>query len=851
MKMLQSFYVDDMMSGADDEEQAIELANQSYNLMNEASMQLSKWLTNSPQVLQNSNIPQEKQSVEQNVKVLGVLWNTISDEFQYKMQTIIELSENLKPTKRSVLRIVQKIYDPLGILAPFLIKFKVLLQDICRLDLTWDELLPIAERQKWESWIQEFSKLENFKVPRCIRLFPHAVLELIGFSDASNTSYAAVVYLRTVATDITVSLMIAKSRVSPMTKPTIPRLELLGAVLLARLMCLVKESLRSWKFVKTTYYTDSLNVLYWIKGPKKWNRYISKRISEVNSLTNKEEWFHCEGKENPADLPTRGMTVDQLQTSKLWLHGPQWLLNHTYNDTGNSDAPIPTQECLQEVLKPIHAHSVTEITGLNKAIDLKQFNRFTHLIRITAHVYYFVKNHVQRIEVSLTEMQTYAELQWIKNQQAIYYRNVILYLKGEIKKPVSIAKQLDLFLDEEGVIRCSGRYKYANLTYNIKYPILLAKHSHLTTLIIKDRHRRVHHAGIKATLNEIRADFWIPQVKRTVQDIVRRCIVCRRFTAMPFNPPGPPPLPPIRLSEMPPFTNTGVDYAGPLFCKERGRKEANKSYISLYTCASTRAVHLELVPDMTAVSFKNSMIRFVSTRGIPHVMISDNAKTFKKTAEDLNCSITRSPTEEFIHDNKIMWLFYLERSPWWGGFIERMVQSVKSVLRKILYRTFLSYDEMVTVLKQIESVVNSRPITHMFNEIDEALTPSHLLIGKRSTQLPTSTMYINDLDQTNKYREEIVNLFIRRWKEEYLSELQNYHITMQKSHSVDVEPQIGEIVIMKEDSPRSTWKLARIENIYKERDEKIRSIQVKKPNGEYARRPPQLLIPLECKSYKQ
>ena len=150
---------------------------------------------------------------------------------------------------------------------------------------------------------------------------------------------------------------------------------------------------------------------------------------------------------------------------------------------------------------------------------------------------------------------------------------------------------------------------------------------------------------------------------------------------------------------MPPFTNTGVDFAGPLYCRERGSRQAYKSYIALYTCASTRAIHLEFVPDMTAPSFRNSMVRFVSSRGRPHVMISDNAKSFKKTAEDLDCLITRSPTKEFLLDNKIIWLFYLEKSPWWGGFIERMVQSVKSVLRKILYRSFLSYDDMVTLLK--------------------------------------------------------------------------------------------------------------------------------------------------------
>ena len=841
-----------MVSGTDDEEKAVDLTNTSYSLMQKAGMELNKWITNKPNVLTISNIPQERKSAEKTVKLLGIRWNTSSDEFQFKVDNILELSKKLKPSKRSVLRIVQKVFDPIGVLSPVLIKFKVFLQDICRLELSWDEMLPEELIYKWQNWIKEFEELNSFTIPRCARLNPRATLELIGFSDASISAYAAVVYMKNVSTNTTVSFVISKSRVSPMTKPTIPRLELLGAVLLVRLMHLVKEALCRWDFAKTTYFTDSLNVLYWIKGPQKWNRFISKRLNEIHSLSKSQDWSHCDGKENPADLPTRGLTVHQLKASYEWLHGPKWLLNPTLNGKASDNLPKPTHECLMEQMKTTHIHSITELPGLSKVIQLKDYNSYNRLIRITAYVYLFIMLYIKKKDISFSQMMKHAELQWIMNQQEKHYGNVIPYLKGEIKKtPASIAKQLHLFLDGDNIIRCYGRFKYANLSYNVKYPILLAKSSPLTTLIIKDRHRRVKHAGIKATLNEVRSDFWIPKVKRTVQDIVRRCIICRRFTAKPFQAPGPPPLPPIRLSEMPPFTNTGVDFAGPLYCRERGSKMPSKSYISLYTCASTRAVHLELVPDMTAVSFTNSIIRFVSTRGIPHVIISDNAKTFKKTAEDMNCLITRSPTQEFVEDNKITWLFYLEKSPWWGGFIERMVQSVKSVLKKILYRSLLSYDELITLLKQIESIVNSRPITHMFDdEIDHTLTPSHMLIGKRSTQLPTTTTYINDTNVRNKYREEMINLFMRRWKEEYLSELQNYHITMQKSTGVDVEPEMGEIVIMKEDSPRSNWKLARVTDLHRGRDGKLRSVEIRKPNGENARRPPQLLIPLECKPYK-
>ena len=227
-------------------------------------------------------------------------------------------------------------------------------------------------------------------------------------------------------------------------------------------------------------------------------------------------------------------------------------------------------------------------------------------------------------------------------------------------------------------------------------------------------------------------------------------------------------------------------------------------------------------------------------------MISDNAKSFKKTAEDLNCLLTRSPNMEFLEDHRITWLFYLEKSPWWGGFIERMVGSVKSVLRKALYRVLMSYDEMTTLLKEIESVINSRPITYLYDDdVSEPLTPSHLLIGKRSTMLPPADPCTYDSEGRSVYRENTLANFQRRWKKEYLAELQDYHITRHKDREVDRTPKVGEVVIMKEEKPRNSWNLARITNIYTSSDKKIRSIEVIKSNGRLARRPPQLLIPLE------
>ena len=572
-KLLKSFYVDDMVSGADTEEEAVQLTDESDKIMKEANMKLNKWNSNSKQVLETCSVADTAKTGESSVKVLGMSWNTEADLFEYNVQNIIALSESLKPSKRTVLRILQKVYDPLGFLAPYIITAKVFLQRLCRLDVSWDEEIPEDMMHEWEVWKAGLNELKEFKIPRSIKDNNSSVLELVGYSDASKDAYAAVVYIRCISKNIIkTNLVIAKSRVAPMKKQTIPRLELLGAVLLARLVAVVVEFLSLWKFTRVTYCTDSMNVFHWIQGSRKWNRYISKRVDEILNLSLKQQWRHCDGDLNPADYPTRGMTVEQLCYSQEWLHGPKCLSEPTfYSETKTVPTP-PTDECLREELKSVHTLCATETTGLNSIIRLEDYSTLSRLYRVTAYVQMFISKRVKKKEVSFLDMKRQAERKWIIHEQMKHHKNLIPFLKGEVTKPIpNVTKQLDLFVDDDGVVRCSGRFKYANLSYNVKYPIFIPKESYLSTLIIKDRHRRVKHGGIKITLAEIRDEYWIPRGKRMIQDIIRNCVICRRITAKPFPIPGPPPLPSIRLSEMPPFTNTGVDFAGPLYCRERGR----------------------------------------------------------------------------------------------------------------------------------------------------------------------------------------------------------------------------------------------------------------------------------------
>eukprot|EP00731_Ephydatia_muelleri_P004127 Em0002g303a len=293
-------------------------------------------------------------------------------------------------------------------------------------------------------------------------------------------------------------------------------------------------------------------------------------------------------------------------------------------------------------------------------------------------------------------------------------------------------QQFNLVLDENRIWRCKGRLANADITDSAKYPILLDSSHHLTYLIVRRCHERAFHNGMKETQTELRGRFWIVKGRQAVRRILRRCVLCKRFEGKSYDEPPPPPLPVFREQEAPPFAVTGVDYACPLY-----QKDSNKAWICLFTCCVIRAVHLEVVPGMTAETFMRCIKRFIARRGIPHKIISDNGKTFILANKIISAVLSHPQTEQYLSNICVDWVFNLERAPWWGGIFERMVRSIKRCLKKIVGRTRLMYDELVTVVTEIEMILNSRPLSFVSSEdLDEPLTPSHLLTGRRLLCLP-------------------------------------------------------------------------------------------------------------------
>ena len=230
------------------------------------------------------------------------------------------------------MKITAKLFDPLGLLSPFVIRLKVLFRCFCTGKVNWDESLQGEVLTKWKSIVNEMESLNYVKVQRCYfkKCSRPVQFQLHGFSDASAEAYGAVVYLRTTYEygSISVNLVASKTRVSPIKTQTIPRWELLAALILTCLVSTIKKSLKLSQEVTTFYWTHLTVVLYWINKPRQWKQYVSHRVSEIRCHSSPDDWNHCPGVLNPADMPSRGLRGCQIEGNEVWWRGPIFLELH-------------------------------------------------------------------------------------------------------------------------------------------------------------------------------------------------------------------------------------------------------------------------------------------------------------------------------------------------------------------------------------------------------------------------------------------------------------------------------------------------------------------------------------------
>ena len=387
-----------------------------------------------------------------------------------------------------------------------MIRFKILFQELCARKQGWDHTLSGDLLHKWDTLISELQCSPTMFLPRCfLNGDEERTYTLNGFCDASKQAYAAVVYLvvKTPAGQTT-RFVVAKTQVSPLKSQTIPRLELLSVLLLARLMRSVTDSLEpELTLNQPRCYTDSKVALYWILGSNRvWKQFVQHRVSEIRALLPSCCWQHCPGIENPADLPSRGIAPIDLATSELWSCGPGWL------GGTSSDLRVVTNAG----------------PSLDNLINCSDFNSIRRHCRVTAHVLRFA-DHLKRKSQTVSEAQdfTRAKALWIKAAQT--------QLAGDSGFE-KLKRQFNLFQDR-GVWRCGGRLANTDIPFQEKHTVLLPRNHHLAALIVREAHERVFHNGVKDTLTEVRSRFWILKGRALIRKMMHQCINCKKSEGKP------------------------------------------------------------------------------------------------------------------------------------------------------------------------------------------------------------------------------------------------------------------------------------------------------------------------------
>lgn len=837
------FYMDDVLSGGDSVRDVIQLQHEIQSILASGGFELRKWLCNKPDIINEFQVNKDLDSSilhigpNENNKTLGIYWNSTTDSIHYSINIF-----NTNVTKRSILSIISQIYDPLGLVGPVIIVAKLIIQKLWQAKIGWDDQVPEDIYNKWQQFKDDLVCLNELSIPRYCLNSKVISIELHGFSDASTVAYGVSLYMRykTSSGEYNSNLLCAKSRVAPIKFITLPRLELSGALLLAQLVNRVRDVINI-KFDKYFYYTDSSIALYWIKGsPENWKVFVANRVSQIQELTNVNEWYHCRSEDNPADIISRGCDVGTILKSSLWFNGPEWLQQEESNWPKNK-----INLKLNEVPEQRTVVNIATIQGSNNDFNIfDRFSTLSKLQRVCAYMLRFV-NNCKGSSVKVIGNLTPLELQNALNilvklsQQESFSREVERLNKGKSIGAKSSILSLNPFMDKNKIIRVGGRLQNAELNFDRTHPILISNKHRLTTLILQNEHKRLLHCGAQQLLSSIRERFWPTSGRSLCKGVIRKCLVC--FRAKPItgkylmgN------LPSVRLKPSYPFSNTGVDFSGPHMIKDRTTRGAKslKAYVCIFVCLVTKAVHLELVSNLTSDAFIAGFRRFAARRGRPSNLFSDNGRNFvganNKLQEisDFFSSEVQNVANQLASES-ITWNFIPPKAPNFGGIWEAGVKSFKFHLKRVLNNTLLTYESFSTVLAQIESILNSRPLSPLSMDPNDLnpLTPSHLLIGHSLSALPdVDYMRVpeNRLSM-HKRNQQIIQHYWSRWYREYISELQT-RVKWKQNYKQLL--QTGTLVLVKEDNlPPQLWKLGRVLQVHPGSDGVVRVATLKVGNG--------------------
>ncbi|XP_065093953.1 uncharacterized protein LOC135714509 [Ochlerotatus camptorhynchus] len=857
--IIKRHYVDDMLVSTETEEEAVKLAQDVKKIHEHAGFEIRNWISNSAMVQatlkgaateeKNLNIGEEATTE----KVFGMWWNTSNDCFTYKLSSRYDealLSGSRRPTKREVLRTLMMIYDPLGFIAHLLMFLKVLLQEIWRTLVGWDDPIEDLQFEKWLKWLAVFPDMRLVEVPRCYRSLTsvEAEVEMHTFVDASENGFAAVVYLRfREGNVIECALAGAKTRVAPLKFLSIPRSELQAALLGVRLADTILASL-SIKIYKRYFWTDSKDVLCWLASDhRRYSQFVAFRVSEILESTDVNEWRWVPTKQNVADEGTKWIRVPDFSSDSRWFRGPDFLKEDEHGWPVTPSFKKSTDE-------EIRPHLLIHAMQMDPVIRVQDYSKWIPLLRRTAYIFRYVENlrrsmrKEQRTSGPLIQQElAKAENYLFRLAQSEAYADEIATLstRDSTTDPQRKIVRNDplfrsAFLDDNGVARVRGRTKACSFVdRDAVEPIILPRHHHITRLIVSDTHERLNHQNHATIINELLQRYRIPRLKATYYAIRKDCQQCKNDQARP-QPPMMGDLPQSRLAAFSrPFTYMGVDYFGPILVSVGRRSE--KRWGVLATCLTTRAIHLQLAHTLTTDTCVMAIRNVMARRGVPAVIYSDRGTNFQAASKELKAAMELLDHDKLANEftsSCTQWTFIPPGSPHMGGAWERLIRSVKLNLAKVQTSRLPTDEVLQNALVEVENTINSRPLTDIPVDDDESpvLTPNHFLLGSANGLRSWVPIDDSPVMRRNCWAQSqiMADMFWKQWVRDYLPT-----ITRRTKWFTPAKPiTVGDIVVIVDPKlSRNCWPKGRVIATHQAPDGQVRWATVQTASGGIYERP--------------
>ena len=838
----ESRYVDDVIASLPTQAEAIQALHETLEIFKKCGMEAHKVLSNDTGVMtsvkrqirleQWGNWIYDEEDLPI-TKILGMTWNPEKD----KMNIIKPKVEDCPTTTREFLGAIAQVYDPQGIVSPFVIKARRLFQRILTAGPAWDEPIDSPSQLEVDCWFQQLDILESLEFPR--KIVSGTPKSLHIFADSSDYAYGYAVYLQS---DKDCGLICGKAKVHTLKPLSIPRKELQAAVLASKIIPFLKAV---WPDLEITLWTDSVNCLAWIQSDsRQYKSYINNRVSAILDFSKAEQWRWVDTANNPADIASRGMDLKQLKENKLWWRGPQFLWDNKVEWPENKKYFKTEEDLKPNKIEKIFANHIR----LDWLPNINQYETLEALIEANANALKRLNNQTGNLTAADREE---SKMILIKDAQAEVYENEIKELQHgrQVPKKSSIAN-LNPFIDTEGVLRCGSRLQEGPMVpEETSIPILLPKDHHLTSLIIKHEHEKTKCAyGSNYTLAEIRRKYWIPRGPQQVKKLISKCRQCKLNRGLPKAP---------KMAALPftrtegtglPFTHASVDFSGAYLTKQGRGRGKQKRYLCLFCCNETRAVHLELAPNLETDGFIMALNNFTYRRGKIKTLTCDNGTNFRGAERELKLLIdglNQDELEDYASKHGFKFRFNPPGAPHMGGVFESLIKSSKRAIRAVLKDAEFTDLELQSAFNGAEDILNSRPLGYQSNDPNDfrVLTPASFLHGRLDGHVLPATVDTQPYNHKQRWRlvQNTLNHIWKRWLTEILPTLGPRQKWTQDTRNFEVG---DEVLVVDKNLPRYRWNIARITATYPGRDGVVRTVDIQGENGHILKTPVVKLIPL-------